>query len=52
MQLEAVFASEIMWTDVLNGRKWKQRSKNDDTLVEAKIAAKSRHTRVSLENVQ
>ena len=28
MQVEAVFSSEIIWTDVLNAQRWKQRSKN------------------------
>ena len=28
MQVEAVFSSEIIWTDFLNARRWKQRSKN------------------------
>ena len=53
MQLEAGFSSEIIWTDVLNVRRWKQRSKNDEKSfmpIEAKIAAKSR--RVSMENIQ
>ena len=30
LHLEAVFASEIKWTDVLNARRWKQRSKKDE----------------------
>ena len=30
MQLEEGFASEIMWSDVLNEVGWKQRSKNDE----------------------
>ena len=38
MQLDAVFASEIMWTDVLNVRRWKHRSKMIEIRIEAKIA--------------
>ena len=52
MQLEAVFASEIMWTDVLNVRRWKHRSKMIEIRIEAKIAAKSIDTRASLENIR
>ena len=30
MYLKVVFASETMWSDVLNEVGWKQRSKNDE----------------------
>ena len=46
MQLDAVFASEIMWTDVLNVRRWKHWSKMIEIRIEAKIAAKA-HARPS-----
>ena len=52
MQLDAVFASEIMWTDVLNVRRWKHRSKMIEIRIEAKIGAKTIDTRASLENIR
>ena len=52
MQLDAVFASEVMWTDVLNVRRWKHRSKMIEIRIEAKIAAKTIDTRASRENIR
>ena len=52
MQLDAVFASEIMWTDVLNVRRWKHLSKMIEIRSEANIAAKTIGTRASLEHIR
>ena len=53
IQVEAVFSSEIIWTDVLNARRWNNEAKMTKmrAIIEAKIAAKSRRA-VSVENIQ